>query len=301
MGGGSVRSKHIAAAVATRRGPTQGETVMARSVPARAPLVAGAVALLVAGLGACSSAGDDQEPETRSFALEGTTLTVDAEDSALEIVASDEHAGGRIEVTRWFDGSVVAGGDPKVTWEMADGDRLVLREDCSGFIADCSSKHRVEVPRGVDVKVVNGDGSVRADGFRDALSIRTADGSVNVTGTTGPLDLRTGDGSVRVEDATGPLRLHTEDGSIHADVDSREVRARTGDGSVRLELGSVPDLVESRSGDGSVTIDLPRAAYRVATETGDGSVDVSVPRDESSDHVVSARTGDGKVTVRTAN
>jgi len=41
--------------------------------------------------------------------------------------------------------------------------------------------------------------------------------------------------------------------------------------------------------------------YRVTIETGDGSVDVSVPRSDSSSHVVSARTGDGKVTLRTAN
>ncbi|HZF88693.1 DUF4097 family beta strand repeat-containing protein [Streptomyces sp.] len=274
---------------------------MARSTPARVAVAAGAVALLVAGLGACSSAGDDEHPEKRSFTLEGATLTVDSDDSALEIVAADEHAGGRIQVTRWFDGSVVAGGDPETTWAMEDDDRLVLRENCSGFIADCSTRHRIEVPRGVTVKVADGDGSVRASGFRDALTVRTGDGSVHVTDTTGPLDLRTGDGSVRVENATGPLRMHTDDGSIRADVDSREVRARTGDGSVRLELGTVPDLVESRSGDGSVTIALPRATYRVATETGDGAVEVSVPRDDSSGHVVSARTGDGKVTVRTAN
>ncbi|MFD5712707.1 hypothetical protein OQI_05235 [Streptomyces pharetrae CZA14] len=274
---------------------------MARSTPARVAVAAGAVVLLVAGLGACSSAGDDEHPEKRSFTLEGTTLTVDSDDSALEIVAADGHAGGRIEVTRWFDGSVVAGGEPETTWDMEDGDRLVLRENCSGFIADCSTKHRIEVPHGVTVKVEDGDGSVRASGFRDALTVRTGDGSVHVTDTTGPLDLRTGDGSVRVEDATGPLRMHTNDGSIRADVDSRQVRARTGDGSVRLELGTVPDLVESRSGDGSVTIALPRATYRVATETGDGAVDVSVPHDDASGHVVSARTGDGKVTVRTAN
>ncbi|EFL31806.1 predicted protein [Streptomyces viridochromogenes DSM 40736] len=59
--------------------------------------------------------------------------------------------------------------------------------------------------------------------------------------------------------------------------------------------------MESRSGDGSVTIALPEAAYRVTTETGDGGVEVSVPRDETSSHVVSAHTGDGKVTVRTVN
>ncbi|MDO0915304.1 DUF4097 family beta strand repeat-containing protein [Streptomyces sp. DT2A-34] len=260
---------------------------MARTVPARAAraaAVAGAVVVLLAGVTACgASARDDKDPEHRSFALEGKTLTVDSDDSALEIVAADGNKAGAVEVTRWFEGSVVVGSDPKVTWAMED-DRLVLREKCSGMIANCSAKHRIEVPRGVTVKVEDGDGSVRARGFRDALSIRTGDGSVRVTDSSGPLDLRTGDGSMHV-----------------SDVSSRQVRAQTGDGSVRLELGTVPDLVETRSGDGSVTIELPRATYRVSTETGDGAVDVSVPRDNTSSHVVSARSGDGKVTVRTAN
>ncbi|MGW0913928.1 DUF4097 family beta strand repeat-containing protein [Streptomyces sp. NPDC002784] len=243
----------------------------------------GVVALVVGGLAGCgASAGDDKEPERRSFGLEGGSLVVDSDDSALEIVASDAHPAGQVKVTRWFEGSVVMGGEPKVTWAM-EGDRLTLRLKCSGVIADCSAKHRIEVPRGVAVEVEDGDGSVRAQGFEDALSIRTGDGSVHVT------------------DSSGPLRLRTGDGSVRAEVDSREVRAQTGDGSVKLELGAVPDLVESRSGDGSVTIEVPRATYRVTTETGDGGVDVDVPRDERSAHVVSARTGDGKVTVRTAN
>ncbi|KJK41376.1 lipoprotein [Streptomyces variegatus] len=268
---------------------------------ARATALAGAAVVLVAALSACgASAGDDTDPEHRSFGLQGRTLTVDSDDSALEIVASGTNPAGKIEVTRWFRGSVVVGKEPKVTWDMRD-DRLVLRLKCSGIVVDCSAKHRIEVPRGVTVKVQDGDGSVRARGFRDPLSIRTGDGSVRVSDTTGPLELRTGDGSIRVSDTTGPLRMRTGDGSIRADVSSRTVRTRTGDGSVRLELGVVPDRVESRSGDGSVSIALPRATYRVTTETGDGGVDVSVPRDETSSHMVSAHTGDGKVTVRTAN
>ncbi|MFI5556332.1 DUF4097 family beta strand repeat-containing protein [Streptomyces sp. NPDC051738] len=257
---------------------------MARTRPGRTVTVAGVVVMLVAGVAACgASASDDTEPERRSFALEGRTLTVDSDDSALEIVAAEGNKAGSVEVTRWFQGSVAVGSDPKVTWAMED-DRLVLREKCSGVIANCSTKHRIEVPRGVTVKVEDGDGSVRASGFRDALRIHTGDGSVHVTDSSGPLDLETGDGSVRV-----------------SDVSSREVKAKTADGSVRLELGAVPDLVETHSGDGSLTIELPRARYAVTTETGDGSVDVSVPRDKTSPHVVSARTDDGKVTVRTAN
>ncbi|NGO13179.1 DUF4097 domain-containing protein [Streptomyces sp. HC44] len=238
-----------------------------------------AVTLLATGCGA--SAGDDDDPEHRSFALSGRTLTVDSDDSALELVAADVD---KVEVTRWFKGSVVVGGDPKVTWEMK-GDTLKLREDCSGVIADCSAKHRIEVPRGVAVTVKDGDGSVRASGFEEALNVRTRDGSVHV------------------KDSSGPLTLHTGDGSVTAtDVGSRRVDVNTRDGSVRLGLAAVPDRVASRSVDGSVTIELPRqATYRVTTETGDGSVDVSVPRDERSAHDVSARTRDGKVTVRTAN
>ncbi len=245
-----------------------------------------AVALLLLGATACgASAGDDKHPDHRTFALPGRTLTIDSDDSALEVVAADTNPAGKIEVTRWWQGSVTIGSDPKVSWSM-DGDRLKLRMKCSGVIADCSAKHRIEVPRGVTVKVEDGDGSVRAQGFADALSIRTRDGSVHVT------------------DTTGPLTLHSGDGSLHAEVSSRQVHTTTGDGSVHLELGAVPDLVESTSGDGSVTIALPGdggAKYRVTTKTGDGSVDVSVPRDPTSSHVVTAHTGDGKVTVRNAN
>ncbi|CAM5395172.1 DUF4097 family beta strand repeat-containing protein [Streptomyces aurantiogriseus] len=255
-------------------------TVPARA--ARAALATGVVVALAATATACASAGEDEHPDRRAFALRGGTLTIDSDDSALEIVASDAHKKGTVEVTRWFDGSVVIGDEPEVTWSMKD-DRLVLRTKCSGVVADCAAKHRIEVPRGVAVKVDEDDGSVSARGFRDALTIRTADGSVRVTDSSGPLDLRSDDGSVRAE------------------VSSRRVSARTEDGSVRLGLSAVPDRVESVSDDGSVTIELPRATYRVTAETDDGGVDVSVPRDESSAHVVSARTADGKVTVRNVN
>lgn len=273
---------------------------MARTTAARTAFAAGAVMALAATMSACASPEDDKDPEHRSFALAGDTLTVDSDDSALDIVAVDSNKAGRVEVTRWFKASVVAGKEPKVTWSFED-DRLTLRMKCSGVVADCAARHRIGVPRGVAVRVEDKDGSVRASGFRDALGIRTGDGSVRVSDTSGPVNVRTGDGSVRVTDSSGALKVRTGDGSVRADVSSRRVSTHTGDGSARIELSAVPELVESRSGDGSVTIALPSAKYRVNTETGDGGVDVSVPRDEFSPHVVRARTGDGKVTVRTAN
>lgn len=238
-----------------------------------------AVGLLASGCG--NSADEDKEPETRSFALDGRTLTVDSDDSALELVVGDVD---EVKVTRWFKASVAIGKDPEITWSMDKDDTLKLRVHCSGVVADCSAKHRIVVPRGVALTVKDQDGSVRATGFEEALDIRAADGSV------------------RVQDVSGRLTLRTEDGSVHASgVDSRRVDVNTQDGSARLEFASVPDRVSARGQDGSLTIGLPDAKYRVTTGAQDGAVDVSVPRDNSSSHVVSAHTQDGKVTVRTAN
>ncbi|MFI9647781.1 DUF4097 family beta strand repeat-containing protein [Streptomyces sp. NPDC052040] len=251
-----------------------------RTRRARAVALAALAVTVVATVGACGNdAGDDPHPDHRSFALRGHTLTVDTDYSTVEIVPADVQ---KVEVTRWFRGTVMAGGEPRVTWAMRD-DRLVLRLKCSGLFANCSAKHRIEVPRNVAVQVEDGDGSVRAQGFREPLSIRTEDGSVRVTGATGPLTLKSGDGSVR---ATG--------------VGSKQVSATTQDGSVHLELSAVPDLVRSSSQDGSVSISVPHDRYRVTTQARDGSVHVSVPRDPAAAHVIDARTSDGSLTVSTA-
>ncbi|MGW0838989.1 DUF4097 family beta strand repeat-containing protein [Streptomyces sp. NPDC002787] len=242
--------------------------------------VAGLAVALMASVAACGAdAAEDRDPEHRSFALDGRTLTVDSDNSALELVAADVD---EVEVTRWFEGRVMIGGDPRVTWEMKD-DRLKLRLKCSGVMVDCSAKHRIEVPRGVAVAVRSDDGSVTAKGF------------------TEPLEVRSADGAVRVGDSSGPLELHTDDASVRAlGVESRSVKVSTKDGSIKLELGVVPDLVESRSDDGSISIGLPRdTSYRVETGSDSGSVDVSVPRDEGSSHVVTARSEDGSVRVGT--
>ncbi|MFB7506065.1 DUF4097 family beta strand repeat-containing protein [Streptomyces broussonetiae] len=254
-----------------------------RSVPARAALVAAVTGVLVAGVSACgASADDDKHPDHRSFALHGRTLTVDSDDAGLEIVAAKGTRAGTVQVTRWFKGKVVVGGTPRVSWSFQD-DRLKLRMHCSGFIADCSAKYRIEVPQGVGVSVDEGSGSVQAHGFADTLGIRTSNGSVHVT------------------DSTGPLDLHSDNGSVRAEVSAPRVRAETSNGSVDLTLGRVPDRVDARSDNGAVTVALPRATYHVTAQSDNGGVSVSVPRDDKSPHTVSADSSNGKVTVRTAN
>ncbi|MFI6942980.1 DUF4097 family beta strand repeat-containing protein [Streptomyces sp. NPDC050418] len=213
----------------------------------------------------------------RGFALQGRELTVDSEDSALDVVVGD---GDEVRVTRWFDGSTVVGSEPKVSWEMVDGKRLVLRTDCDGVIASCETKHRIEVPRNVAVSIRSQDGRVDASGFKTAMKVRSEDGKVVVRGASGALDLESRDGALEVVGGT-----------------SRDIRAQAQDGRVRLTLGAVPDRVDVTSKDGAVDIALPEAAYKVKAEAEDGSVDVDVDQDASSPHVVSAVSQDGRVRV----
>ncbi|MET9494590.1 DUF4097 family beta strand repeat-containing protein [Streptomyces sp. NPDC006552] len=251
---------------------------------ARGLAAVAAVAALAATVTACGAdASDDKHPDHRSFALHGSTLTVDSDDSALELVPGD---GDQVKVTRWFRGSTVVGSDPRVSWAwQGDEDRLTLRLHCSGFVADCSARHRVEVPRDVAVVVRSDDGSVRADGFGKGL------------------DITTQDGSVRVKNVSGTLRLHSDDGSVRATgVDARQVSVRTQDGSAHIDTRTAPDRLDARTDDGSLTLTLPGTArYRVSTHTQDGGVDVSVPRDPRSAHRITASTQDGRLTLRTAN
>lgn len=273
----------------TRLRPTRGSRLRGGVRPRlRAVAVAGAVVAVVALAGGCGGrAQDDEHPDHRTFELHGKTLTIDSNDSALELVPVD---GDKVQVTRWFTARVTLGDDPTTTWSWQD-DQLTLRVHCSGLVTSCSAKHRVEVPRDVAVTVRNQDGSVTASGFRTALRLHSDDGSLHV------------------ENASGPLELTSKDGSIHAvGLTSRQVRAATDDGSLELELKEVPDRVDTRTKDGSTTITLPRsssggaaAAYHVTAASDDGHVTVDVPRDAHSPHVVSAHADDGKVTVRNAN
>ena len=107
----------------------------------------------------------------------------------------------------------------------------------------------------------------------------------------------------RVTDTTGPLELRTGDGSVRADVSSRDGdRTHTGDGSVRLELGAVPDLRrvpqrrrlrDHRAAPGHVPRVDPRPATAAST--------CPCPATRPAPRRCPPDTGDGKVTVRTAN
>lgn len=243
---------------------------------ARLSLVAGGVLLAGVAVAGCGNSDlDDAKPEDRAFAFSGQELTVDSDDSPLELVPGD---GKDVKVTRWFTGWTI-GGSSKSTWEM-DGSTLKLRLHCSGISSNCQSKHRIEVPRGVKVTVKDGNGGVTARGFETDLKISSGNGEVRVTGATGALDLSSTNGTVT---ATGS--------------GARQVRARSGNGSIRIALKQVPDQVRTVNHNGSTRIELPRAPYKVDVHSGNGNTKVDVPRDDASRHTVSGSSDNGEVQV----
>lgn len=250
---------------------------------ARALGVGGGVGVLVLVLGGCGSADVDDAPvEKKAFPLSGKTLTIDNDDSAVELVAADVKD---VEVTRRVDGWVFMGSGPEATWKMKDG-KLTLRMKCSAVASDCEARHTVKVPRDVTVTVENDNGAVTATGLRTPLKVRSDNGKIDVRNSSGALDLGSDNGKVVTQRVT-----------------AKSVRAHSGNGKVEIGLGAVPDKVDAGSDNGQILIELPGAGapYAVTAKSDNGKVDVDVPTDKSSSHVVTAESDNGKVTVRSAN
>ncbi|MFF8956191.1 DUF4097 family beta strand repeat-containing protein [Streptomyces sp. NPDC014894] len=226
---------------------------------------------------------DEAPVERKAFALDGERLTIDSDNSFVEVVAADVK---KVEVSRQVDGWVFLGSGPEASWKMSK-DRLVLRMDCSGVASDCRARQTVKVPRGVAVTVLDDNGGVTASGFGTPLRIESDNGDVTVRDTTGALELLTDNGKVTTER-----------------VAAKTLKARSDNGDVRIGLkdGAVPERLETVSDNGGIRIELPSAGapYAVTAKSDNGSVDVDVPTDDASSHVVTARSDNGSVKVRAA-
>ncbi|MET9374795.1 DUF4097 family beta strand repeat-containing protein [Streptomyces sp. NPDC002992] len=250
----------------------------------RALLASGGAVVVALGVGGCGSADVEGAPvEKKSFAFSGDALTIDSDNSELEIVPADIKD---VRVSRQVDGWVFMGEGPEATWRL-EGGRLTLRVECDAVASDCDSVHRIQVPRGVAVTVEDDNGKVTADGFDTALKIATDNGEVVVRNASGALDLSSGNGEVVVEGGTT----------------SRQVVARSDNGAVRLTLGAVPERVRAESDNGEIDIALPAgpATYDVDGRSDNGDVRIDVPRQKGSAHTVTARSDNGEVVVRSAN
>jgi len=128
------------------------------------------------------------------------------------------------------------------------------------------------------------------------LDLRTGDGSIEVKGVEGTVAAESGDGRIELDGVSGSMRARTADGSIRGRELSGRLDARTGDG--RIELEGRFDALEATTGDGSIRVSARESSPRALSEgwvlrTSDGSIRLALPSGLSAD--VEASTLDGEV------
>lgn len=248
----------------------------------RSVLGAAAAAFAAFALTGCGSTDVEGAPvERKSFELSGKSLTIDAENSDVELVPADVRA---VEVERQVDGWVFMGDGPDPEWDMRDG-TLKLGVTCDGMAANCFARQSVKVPRGTAVTVRGDNGSVLATGFDTSLTLESDNGEVTV------------------RDAAGPLKLTSQNGEVVGErLSSRNVSVDSANGAVKLGFTKEPDVVNGVSSNGEITIEVPGSqAYDVAASSSNGETSIDVKQDRNSPHRIKAESSNGEITVRTAN
>jgi Putative adhesin len=237
------------------------------------------LSLLAVGWGALSLASLlARATDHRSATYDGVrTVDLNLAFESVQIVGAADATS--VTMTRSYTWSL----DKPTITNGLDGDLLSISSACHFSVGlGCSGHVRLVVPKDLEVRVHNSDGS---------LTLRDLDG---------PVDLTTSDGNINASNLTGQVKLRSSDGSVVATgLRSDEVDAATSDGAVRLSFAVDPSSVTARSSDGSIEVVVPSdgSAYNVTATTSDGSRDVSVPTDPSSARRIQVSTSDGSIRV----
>lgn len=145
--------------------------------------------------------------------------------------------------------------------EEESGDSLIVRSTCPG-VFPCRSALRLEVPVGMVVEVVAGNGLVDIVSFDGELTVR----STSVEGVIlGPVR-----GIVSVDSPSGNVT------GRHLQLDELTVSA--GDGNVDVSFARAPASVSITAEDASVRIVLPDLLYRLDIATSSAEVEIDVDR-----------------------
>ncbi|GII86496.1 hypothetical protein Ssi03_44860 [Sphaerisporangium siamense] len=220
-----------------------------------AGLVLGA-GLLLGACGLENIAGPTKQA-TETYDVTGRIGLLRVEGGAGDIVVTESaRTGVRVtETLHWKSEK------PKTKHPM-DGDTLKLGFTCDNGGWTCGVDYKVEVPRGLNVKLEAGSGDI---------TLRALSGRV---------DAKTGSGAV---DARGL-------GATYAEADS-------GSGDVELRFTSVPEYVRIGTGSGDGIVHVPQNTYHVSLTTGSGDHTMQVANDPASPRRIMVQTGSGEAKV----
>ncbi|WP_285782959.1 DUF4097 family beta strand repeat-containing protein [Microbispora sp. NBRC 16548] len=216
--------------------------------------VAGAVlgmSLLVAACDVRIGFGGQQAVE--SYDVTDKVAVLDARTDSGDVVVNESDRSG-VHVTETLHWR----GDKPANGHSVDGDTLTLAYKCG----NCSVDYKVEVPRGLTVKI------------------------------------HTGSGDVTLRDLTGQVNASTGSGDVDArGLAATQVNTRTGSGDITLRFSAVPTDVQAVTGSGDGRLWVPDGVYNVNASTGSGDRKVEVAHDASAPHTITIRTGSGDAEV----
>jgi hypothetical protein len=182
------------------------------------------------------------------------------------------------------------------------GGELRLRGSCDFLtVGTCEEDYRIEVPRGVAVKVKTSAGETVARGLRGgSLELRSSAGPVRAIDVrAAAVELRSSAGPVS---ATGvrarTLTLDSRAGGIDVSGSvARRVAADSAAGAIDVELLSPPFAVDADSSAGGVTVRVPDVGYAVDARTSAGEETVQVRQRSDSLRKIVAESSAGDVNV----
>ncbi len=257
-----------------------------------------------------------------SFDIGSGTVHVDVADADVEIRSG---SGGQVVVEGWVSARDLDWGREvfRRAEFRASRNANTVRVDADDPRVNSSEWRRnrgvgivaiVTIPAQFNVRVSTNDGDVDIETVRGDVNARTSDGDITIQEVTGGrIFLETSDGDISVVSLTGDnVRLETSDGDIDIRSMTGSLEARTSDGDILVRLDGNNDDVELSTGDGDIAIYAPASLRADVTLEGEdvevargfalrGSMGRRVIRGtlNGGGGRISARTGDGEITLRT--
>lgn len=160
-----------------------------------------------------------------------------------------------------------------------------------------SNEHRitidyeVTVPKGTDLHLNSGSGTLSIENTRGPVRGRTGSGNITASYAWKNSRLATGSGTVRISNATGILRLEAGSGDVFVK-DSVLSDLQVGTGSGNIQIASVKGHLRAEAGSGNITVKgTPLTHWQV--ETDSGNIDLTLTA--SSKFRLEARSDAGSI------
>ncbi|MFC4118845.1 DUF4097 family beta strand repeat-containing protein [Nonomuraea zeae] len=227
----------------------------------RTTVITGLLALAALSAG-CGVVGPlDEETASYDVADKVAALQVEADSGTVEVVESDRQGIHVTEQLSWRKNK------PEPSHEV-QGDTLVLKFKCAttwglgSGAASCEVSYKVEVPKGLRVKV------------------------------------RSDSGTLTLKNLSGGLEASSDSGTIEASgLAGKQVVTRTDSGDMTLAFTGQPDKVATTTDSGRTVVRVPSGPYNIVARTDSGDKKIEAAADSSAQRSIELTSDSGDLEV----